>query len=294
MVGTLGPLVHQYLTGRVRLGEISVGTAASYRSALDVLALVHGGRAVRNLGDATIDRWLEARVHLKPSTKRTQWSYVSKFVDSLVKRGMVKFNPCHDRQAPKRPRVEPRTISQDDTELLLAALPDARARAIVHLEVGMGARRIEVHRARVEDWMRREKLMLLRGKGGHERIVPVPDEAAGAFEAYLAEWPATSGPFFRSYWGNGKPLSCSTLSHYVSDWLLAAGAKRAGGDGISGHALRRTAASEVLDASGDIRAVQQLLGHLHLSSTAHYLRQVDLPTIRSAMEGRNYTGRKTA
>jgi integrase len=69
-----------------------------------------------------------------------------------------------------------------------------------------------------------------------------------------------------------------------------AGVKVRAWDGRSAHTLRRTAASDVLDAAGgDLQIVQQMLGHKHLSSTSHYLRLKPPAGMRAAMEGRSYS-----
>lgn len=288
MSGTLGPHAAEYVRLRRRMGELQAVTAAGTRSTLSVLCRVHGHRPVDKVGRRTVERWLETRDGLKASTRATQWSQVSTFLDWLVRRELIRSNPCQEMRAPRRPRTEPRTIDgRGDIDALLGVVPDARGRAIVMLEWAMGARRIEVHRANVEHWSRRAGEMLLIGKGRHERTVAVPDDAARALDAYLREHPATVGPLIRSYTRPGVRLSTSTLTHYVSEWMMLAGVKHAPGDGVSGHALRRTCASELLDLTGDLRVVQEVLGHAHLSSSAAYLRRMTRGTMREAMAARS-------
>lgn len=112
--------------------------------------------------------------------------------------------------------------------------------------------------------------------------------AAQALEAYLAEWPATVGPMIRSTTPPFPALSLSALSHYMATWMYEAGIKHAPRDGVSGHALRHTAASDVLDNCQDLRVVQELLGHRSLQTSAVYLRRARIDTIRQAMEDRTY------
>lgn len=290
MHGTLAPLIHRYLTSRVRMGELVDVTVVGYRTTLAVLDTVHGRRPLEQVGRRTVERWKESREGLMPSTVATQWSQVSGFLDWLVRNGKIQANPCRDMVTPQRPRTEPRIITAGGIVPLLHAAPDARARAILMLEWGMGARRIEVHRANVEHWSRRGHEMLLIGKHGHERTVSVPTDAAHAFDAYLTEHPATVGPFFRSYTRPGTRLTTSTLGHYVARWMLDAGVKLTSGDGLSGHALRRTCASELLDETGDIRIVQEVLGHAHLSSSAPYLKRLTRTKMLDAMETRRLGG----
>jgi integrase/recombinase XerD len=294
---TLAPLVHEYVTGRIRRGELVGCSASGYWSTLAVFAGVHGRRQVANISKRTVERWLETRsvvnadgvrVPMKPSTRRTQWSQVSCFLDWLVEdRGLLAVNPCHAMTAPRRPRTEPRALDGDAVAKLMLAAPDARARAVLAFELGLGARRVEAHRANVEDWSRRNRSFLLKGKGGHERTVPVSDFESHLFDAYLLEYPATVGPLFRSY-TSGRRLSTSTLSHYVVEWMFDAGIKHAPRDGVSGHALRHTGASDLLDACGDLVTVQEYLGHADLSTTARYLRRAKIGRMRDGMAARPY------
>lgn len=287
-------LTHRYIAGRVRTGDLTSYTAACYRRPLDVLVEVHGNRPVALIGKATIHRWLTARISLRPSTKRTQWSYVSCFLDWLVERGDLPRNPCRSMKAPKRPRSTPRAIDEDAVRLVIDHAPDARGEAIVWLMVGLGLRCVEVHRLRVEDWSRRDGLLRVTGKFGHEREVPVTEEAADALSAYLAVFPATVGPMVRSYTQEHRAVRPGTLSHYLSRWMRSAGVKTAPRDGVSAHALRHTCASDVLDRCGDLRTVQEMLGHAHLSSTSVYLRRAGIPKMREAMNGRTYRGDEAA
>lgn len=285
--------VHRYLRGRVRRGEIDAGTAANYWSSLSVLVETFGARPPGRLGERDVERWREARAAvLQPSTMCTQWSELSCFLDWLVANNVIRRNPCRSMPAPRRPRSVPRALDEDEIAAILEVAPDRRARAIVWLKVGMGLRACEVSRARVEHWSRRDELLLVCGKGGHEREVPVIDEARHALEDYLVEYPASSGPLIRSYYQPHRGIRPSTLSHYLSAWCWAAGVKHAPYDGVSGHALRHTCASDVLDECGDLRAVQELLGHEHLSSTSIYLRRLRMGELRVAMEGRSYRKRE--
>lgn len=78
-----------------------------------------------------------------------------------------------------------------------------------------------------------------------------------------------------------------TVSHIVTEAMVAAGVKRAGHDGCTPHALRHTAAQDVLHAGADIRQVQAMLGHKSVSTTEWYLR-AEVPGLRDAMAGRDY------
>jgi integrase/recombinase XerC len=287
-LGTLHPYAVEYVMGRKRRGEIATSTVVQHRSVLHRLADVHGDRPVDRFGSATIRRWQESVAHLKPSTRASAWTAIVGFTRWMQAEGVIAKDPCVGVKAPRRPRGEPRALESGSVARLLEVAPDARARAIIWLEVGLGLRRIEVHRLQVEDWLRRDQLMRVTGKGSHERTVPVVSGAARALDDYLAEWPATVGPMIRSTTNPSNPLSLSALSHYMAEWMYAAGIKNAPRDGVNGHALRHTAASDVLDECGDLRVVQEMLGHRSLATSSIYLRRADIRRMRDAMENRDY------
>lgn len=88
----------------------------------------------------------------------------------------------------------------------------------------------------------------------------------------------------------GDTLHPEHVGRVMTETMWRSGVKNARYDGRSGHALRHTAASDVLDRCGDLRVVQELLGHEDLSTTAIYLRRVSAERMREAVEGRSYTG----
>lgn len=288
-MSTLTTYTTTYLAERRRRGELTSKTAKSMRWHLDTLDRSFGDRPIERLSTRAIERSLEQIGHLAATTRRGYLSTVRTFCRWLVARDVIAANPC-DSIAPIRPpRGNPRAMSRDDMARLAAVLPDDRAKAIVALMVGCGLRCVEVSRLTTSDWDASSRLLDVTGKGGHRRTLPVPDETAEALERYLAsDGGAVAGPLIRASRVRSAPLSATTISTYVSRWMGAAGLKSAPWDGRSAHACRHTAASDVLDACGDLRVVQEMLGHQHLSTTAIYLRRANLGQMRTAMEGRRY------
>jgi site-specific recombinase XerC len=78
--------------------------------------------------------------------------------------------------------------------------------------------------------------------------------------------------------------TAATLSRQVSTWMDAAGLKAGPHDGVSAHALRHTAASNAYDRCGNVRTVQELLGHANIATTDRYLRRANLAAQRAALE----------
>lgn len=287
-MGDLGRLAVIYLYGRVRMGDLTRGSAATHRSTLLSFAATYSDRPVRRLNRRDIERWMEQRGHLMASTRRANISVLRQFTSWLVREGHVVTDPMAQIRSPKQPRTTPRAMPAGDIATVLELVPDSRARAVIALQVGLGLRCIEVSRVRIEDWNRRDQLLRVTGKGGHERELPVPHMVARHLVAYLTEHPATVGPLIRSQVNGYSGIKPATISTLVSGWMSDAGVKLTARDGVSAHALRHTAASDILDECGDLRIVQQVLGHRQLSTTSIYLRRVDLPKMRDAMEGRSY------
>lgn len=284
----LSVLVDDYLAHRVAQRTLSPLSARNHRSTLRTFAAFIGHMSVDALSSDHIEAWLAGRQHLQPATRRAQFSSVKVFCTWLVRRGHLARNPVLEVKSPRQPRSVARALDADRVAELLAVCPDVRGRAIVWLMVGMGLRCCEVERLEMGQWDRRAQVMVVRGKGSHERALPVPAEVAAAIAAYLTEHPTGSGPLIRSYRRPGRALTADALSGMVSEWFRAAGVKGAPRDGISAHALRATAASDVLDTCGDLRVVQEMLGHQNLATTSIYLRRASLPQMRSAMGGRRY------
>lgn len=278
-----------YVAERRKRGEITARTAANLRYALDSLDRSFGGRPLHQLTRRAIERWMETIGHLAPSTRRNHLAAARGFARWLVDQGLLDRDPTDGIARIRQPRSVPRAMPEHDVATLLRSLPDLRARAIVALMVGCGLRCVEVARLETTDFDAETLTLRVVGKGGHERELPVPAATAEAVESYVRSVGGVySGPLIRSTRVPSHGLSAPTISTYASRWMRDAGLKVGRWDGRSAHALRHTAASDVLDRCHDLRVVQEMLGHEHLSSTSIYLRRAGMARLREAMEGRDY------
>jgi len=174
-----------------------------------------------------------------------------------------------------RARRLPRAIPEEkvaESLARIAAQPDAvRDLALLELLYGSGLRVAEAQGLDVADIDPYARNVRVRGKGGKERLVPLTEASLAALEALLAERGLTPGPgpegkrpvFVNS---RGLRLSVRTLHRVVRAHLPAGGERGAS----SPHALRHSFATHLLDHGADLRAVQELLGHARLSTTAVY------------------------
>lgn len=285
-------LAEQYLTHRLSQRSLAWSSSRNGRSHLARFVEVVADVPVHELRPEHIEAWKANRAHLAASTRRGQLSTVRTFCSWLVKTGHLLTNPTAEIPSIKVPRSVCRAMNPEDIGAVLDIAPDSRGRAIVWLMLGMGLRCCEVEYLELGHWDRRSGEMTVTGKGGHERVVAVQAEVSTAVLAYLDEYPATAGPLIRSFRKPGQRLRADTLSGMVSEWMRQAGVKRYPRDGVSAHALRATAASDILDACDDLRVVQEFLGHENLATTAIYLRRAELPKMRKAMAQRRKYPRK--
>ena len=278
----LGSLTTKYVAERWRRQEFTVTTVRSQRWVLtSFVRSVGESRRPTRVTRRHIERWLEQGGHA-PATKRTHLSIVRAFFDWCIDQGYVRVNPTNGVRKVRQPRTVPRALKAAEVAKALQ-LADTRGRAIMTLMVQEGLRAQEVSGLEVGDVdLDAGTLFVRKGKGGHERVLPLLDEARQAVSNYLAECPPNgAGALIRSNRDPGQGLTPHYISHLVGGWLHEAGVKDAG------HALRHTMASDMLERGANIRNVQFALGHANLNSTQRYLKRM-VGDLRSEMGGRSY------
>jgi integrase/recombinase XerD len=190
--------------------------------------------------------------------------------------GIVADDVARAVRPPAPPRRLPKAISVDDVERLLEAAgfdgtPLAlRDRALLEVLYGTGARISEAVGLDVDDLLDRDAVVL-HGKGGKQRVVPVGSYARKAVDDYLVRArPALAAG------GRGTPrlflnARGGALSRQSAWTILRVAAERAGlATEISPHTLRHSYATHLLDGGADVRVVQELLGHASVSTTQVY------------------------
>lgn len=219
-----------------------------------------------------VNLWRETAARdLRPSTTRTRLSQIRTFCAWAVDEKHLKIDPAYGLRPPRQPRRVPRALKLEEVASVLAVCPDSRARLIVLLAVQEGLRRKEVAGLELGDVDLDEGVLLVRGKGDHERIVPLSDETRAAMADYLVDRLAFAGPLICNATDGASPLAPVTIGRMVSDLMRAAGVKHRAYDGKSMHAFRHTAATDMLRAGAHVRDVQLALGHQSLKATEVYL-----------------------
>jgi integrase/recombinase XerD len=191
--------------------------------------------------------------------------------------GLTESDPAAAVRPPTPPRRLPHALPVDDVLAMLEAAgfdgtPKAlRDRALLEFLYGTGARVSEAVGLDVDDIDGADKSILLHGKGGKDRIVPIGSYALEAIEAYLTRArPAMVGN------GAGRAalflnLRGGRLSRQAAWTVLREVADRAGvRTHVSPHSLRHSFATHLLDGGADVRVVQELLGHASVTTTQVY------------------------
>ncbi len=208
-------------------------------------------------------------------------STLRSFFKFLVREKIVSFNPAKGLPTPKVEKHLPTTLTVDEAFRLMEAprraaeksAPagvnqnrKARDSAILELLYSSGLRVGELVGLNLNQLDLDLGIVKVMGKGRKERIVPVGAKAAQALKAYLDERgiPASGEALFIN--PKGGRLTARTVGRLVKSYSKRSGIFRK----VSPHSLRHTFATHLLDAGADIREIQEMLGHVSLSTTQRY------------------------
>lgn len=286
MTSTLRPHIHTYLRARHLRGEYNAKSIRVVGPRLRTLDESFGHRPLSQLTRRAIETWLESLHGLAPNSRAAYLASVRQFTRWLVAEKIIASDPCAEVAKVKRARSVPRAQSVAAVAATFRACRDGRDLAIIWLMVGMGLRRCEVARLRWENYDEMGRTLLVVGKNDHERVLPVPVRVAAALSVVRAR--GNTGPIITSKLVPGRAIQPEMVGAIAGRILRDAGVKHAPYDGVAGHALRHTCASDVLDGGAALTVVQEMLGHVALSSTSIYLRRATVGQMRDAMEGRSY------
>jgi integrase/recombinase XerC len=237
--------------------------------------------------------WLAALYGMKLAavTIRRKLAAVRGLFRFLLREGIVPLNVGRLVRTPKAPQKLPDVMTPEQVNTLIDGVGadklerpfPVRDRAIFELLYGCGVRVSELAGLNVEDVDRAERWLRVRGKGRKERQVPMPGQAAGALERYLAERPVARGPegTARAVFLNhrGQRLTARGIRGIVKFYATFV----SGDPSIHPHSFRHAYATHLLADGADLRAIQELLGHARLSTTQKYT-QVSLTDLMAVYD----------
>jgi integrase/recombinase XerC len=257
--------------------RLSPHTVAAYRRDLQCLA--------EFCDESEISDWAQLQHHhlrryaavahgrgLSPRSVQRRLSGARSFLNYLLREGRLGDNPGQDISAPRAARKLPDTLDVDQMSRLLAIPGDdavtRRDRAILELLYSSGLRLAELVDLDPADLDLDEATVRVTGKGRKTRILPVGRKARAA----VAAWLASRGELARTdetalFVGTrGRRISPRVVQQRVRYWAAQAGLPKR----VYPHLFRHSFATHLLESSGDLRGVQELLGHADISTTQIY------------------------
>jgi integrase/recombinase XerD len=217
------------------------------------------------------------------TTTARKLSAIKQFHLFLQSEGLSKDNPTRIVQGPKTKPALPKTLQSRDTEKLLSAAAEnlsgkevtalfkaLRLQCLAELLAATGLRVSELVGLKYAAVIAERDMLVITGKGGRQRMVPISARAQAVLQRYVAalknETEGTPNWLFPSH-GAGGALTRQHFALQLKDLARAAGLNA---EKISPHVLRHGFASNLLNHGADLRAVQQMLGHADISTTQIY------------------------
>lgn len=259
--------------------QYSEHTLSAYRQDLDALTKHCAKKEITELSSISgedIRKLLNKKRQQGLSSKSIQrWlSSINSFFGYALKQGWIKKKPTHGLKAPKAKKALPKTLDVDQVSKLVDVKPesdlDYRDLAMLELCYSSGLRLSELVNLNLQDIDTTNALVRVLGKGRRERVLPIGRHAIKALKRWLKirsgmkVLEGHSDAVFLSK--RGKRISTRSVQKRFADSAI----KQELEQHLHPHKLRHSFASHMLESSGDLRAVQELLGHADLSTTQIY------------------------
>lgn len=269
-------LLQDYLAHLADQRRLSPHTCAGYGRDVAELLKLAGETPLAELHGQHIRRFI-AQLHGRGLSGRTLARMLSAwrgFYQYLAHRHGYAQNPCVGLRAPKAAKTLPQTLSPDQAARLMEIDPDtplaARDRAMFELFYSSGLRLSELVGldCRADQLDLASGIVRVTGKGNKTREVPVGRLAIAAIRDWLPQREGLAGADETALFvgRNGRRLTPRAVQYRVKQWSIRLGLP----GNVHPHVLRHSFASHVLQSSGDLRAVQEMLGHANIATTQVY------------------------
>ena len=275
----LNHAVEHYLQYIEVVRGYSAHTVKNYRRDLTRLITFCGDHAIddlSHLNQSLLRQWVAtlSKEKLSPTSIQRHLSSTRSLYKFLARTRSDLDDPTAGVRAPRTPRTLPKSLEPDQVSQLLNHQSEtalmARDLAMAELLYSAGLRLSELVGTNLNDLDRNEKIITVIGKGQKTRIVPVGGPALTA----LAEW-MKYRPVANEVLGYDSPLFVTQRGKRISpravqDRIRQLAVKHGMTQRVHPHVLRHAFASHLLESSGDLRAVQELLGHANIATTQIY------------------------
>lgn len=273
--------------------NVSGNTIAAYRDDLDSFisfllneywTTTREALDLKRVDHLTVRAYLGhlARRKLSRSSVARHLSTLRTFFRWLVREGVVPSNPARAVATPKREKHLPAVLQTSDIAVLFEQ-PDLekplgiRDAAWLELLYASGLRVSELTAIDLDDLQLGARLVRVHGKGAKERIVPFGSKAEEAIRRWLEVRPQIARkapleeeqPLFLNH--QGRRITTRSIRRLLDEYVRAASLR----SGVSPHTLRHSFATHLLNAGADLRTIQELLGHVSLSTTQKYTHLSD-------------------
>ena len=212
------------------------------------------------------------RKQASPKSLQRHLSSIRSFYNYLLSESLAKINPAQGVRAPKVNRKLPSTMNVDEVSQLLTPnsddVLDIRDHAMMELFYSSGLRLAEMVSLNLQDFQGAPDTLEVLGKGNKTRIVPVGSMALQAVQLWLSRRAeiAAADEIALFVSKRGTRISRRSIEQRLSQQAV----KHSSSQHLHPHMLRHSFASHLLESSGDLRAVQELLGHANISTTQIY------------------------
>lgn len=266
-------LVDRFLEMMAAEAGAAGNTLAAYRSDLRLAAEAMDGLA--DADEAALRGLAEGWTSLANATVARKAAALRRFYAFLLEEGLRRDDPASVLPRPGQRRALPKILSHADIDRLFAAITDRtgaaqpsandlRLAALVELLYGSGLRASELVALPRNAVHPDRPFLILKGKGGVERMVPISDRARVAVAAWRVHVPADKIWLFP---GGKRHLTRIRLYQLIKALAAEAGIPP---DRVSPHVLRHAFATHLLGGGADLRAVQAMLGHADIATTEIY------------------------
>jgi integrase/recombinase XerD len=260
----------------------AANTLAAYgRDLEDAHAFLADRGGLTGADAEAVEAWFAdlGRRGLSPATAARRRSAVRQFYRFCLGEGWRTDDPSRRIDAPKQGRPLPKVLSREEVDRIIAAAgakdgrQGVRLACMIELLYASGLRISELLALRLDALARDPAYLIVKGKGGKERLAPLNDAARAAVKAYLEVRPEflpkgdAATPWLYPSRGAGGRLTARRFAQLLDEAAVAAGVDP---EKVSPHVLRHAFATHLLEGGADLRVVQTLLGHADISTTQVY------------------------